>query len=158
MSLNNGLGDVVEADIPVHDYSFEGLCAIRHANGNDYWILINQDTTGIGVYSVTSQGITLSSVYETDTPLTGTIKASPISGNPEPLFYAVYSKVVTSSGLLLDFDLTTGVLSNPEQLPAAGSEAVEFSHNSQYLYATSSGFGTGTQQLVRYNLASAIEQ
>jgi gliding motility-associated-like protein len=158
MSLNNGLGDVVEADIPVHDYSFEGLCAIRHANESDYWILINQDTTGIGVYSVTSEGVTLSSVFETDTPQTGTIKASPISGNPEPLFYAVYSKVVTSSGLLLDFDLTTGVLSNPEQLPAAGSEAVEFSHNSQYLYATSSGLGTGTQQLVRYNLASAIEQ
>jgi gliding motility-associated-like protein len=158
MSLNNGLGDVVEADVPVHDYSYEGLCAIRHANGTDYWILINQDTTGIGVYSVTSEGVVLSSVFETDPPQTGIIKASPISGNPEPLFYAVYSKVVTSSGLLLDFDLTTGVLSDPEQLPAAGSEAVEFSHNSQYLYATSSDFGTDTQQLVRYNLASAIEQ
>jgi gliding motility-associated-like protein len=158
MTLNNGLGDVVEADIPVHDYSFEGLCAIRHANESDYWILINQDTTGIGVYSVTSEGVALSSVFETDTPLTGTIKASPISGNSEPLFYAAYSKVVTSGGLLFDFDLSTGVLSDPEQLPAVGSEAVEFSHNSQYLYATSSGLGTGTQQLVRYNLASAIEQ
>ena len=158
MTLNNGLGDVVEADIPVHDYSFEGLCAIRHANESDYWILINQDTTGIGVYSVTSEGVALSYVFETDTPLTGTIKASPISGNSEPLFYAAYSKVVTSSGLLFDFDLSTGVLSDPEQLPAVGSEAVEFSHNSQYLYATSSGLGTGTQQLVRYNLASAIEQ
>ena len=158
MTLNNGLGDVVEADIPVHDYSFEGLCAIRHENESDYWILINQDTTGIGVYSVTSEGVALSSVFETDTPLTGTIKASPISGNPDALFFAGYSKVVTSGGLLLDFDLTTGVLSDPEQLPAVGSEAVEFSHNSQYLYATSSGLGTGTQQLVRYNLASALEQ
>ena len=158
MTLNNGLGDVVQADVPVHDYSFEGLCAIRHANESDYWILINQDTTGIGVYSITSEGVALSSVFETDTPLTGTIKASPIAGNPEPLFFAAYSKVVTSGGLLLDFDLTTGVLSDPEQLPAVGSEAVEFSHNAQYLYATSSGLGTGTQQLVRYNLASAIEQ
>ena len=158
MTLNNGLGDVVEADIPVHDYSFEGLCAIRHENESDYWILINQDTTGIGVYSVTSEGVALSSVFETDTPLTGTIKASPISGNPDALFFAGYSKVVNSGGLLFDFDLTTGVLSDPEQLPAVGSEAVEFSHNSQYLYATSSGLGTGTQQLVRYNLASALEQ
>ena len=158
MTLNNGLGDVVEADIPVHDYSFEGLCAIRHANESDYWILINQDTTGIGVYSVTSEGVALSSVFETDTPLTGTIKASPISGNPEPLFFAAYSKVVTSGGLLLDFDLSTGVLSDPEQLPAVGSEAVEFSHNSQYLYATSSGLGTGTQQLVRYDLSAAYSQ
>jgi gliding motility-associated-like protein len=158
MSLNNGLGEVVEADVPVYDYSLEGLCAIRHANGTDYWILINQGTIGIGVYSVTSEGVTLSSVFETATALTGTIKASPIAGNPEPLLYAVYSKVVTSSGLLLDFDLSTGVLSNPEQLPAVGSEAVEFSHNSIYLYATSSGLGTGTQQLVRYNLTTAFEQ
>jgi len=158
MTLNNGLGGVVEADVPVYDYSQEGLCAIRHANGTDYWILINQGTAGIGVYSVTSAGVALSSVFETASPLTGSIKASPISGNPEPLFFAVYSKVVTSSGLLLDFDLTTGVLSNPEQLPAVGSEAIEFSHNSQYLYATSTGLGTGTQQLVRYNLVSAFEQ
>ncbi len=157
MTLNNGLGDVVEADIPVHDYSFEGLCAIRHENDTDYWILINQDTTGIGVYSVTSEGVALSSVFETDTPLTGTIKASPIAGNPSAVFFDVYSKVATSGGLLFDFDLTTGVLSDPEQLPFVGSEAFEFSHSSQYLYATSTGLGTGTQQLVRYNLASAYE-
>jgi gliding motility-associated-like protein len=158
MTLNNGLGGVVEADVQVYDYSQEGLCAIRHANGTDYWILINQGTEGIGVYSVTSAGVTLSSVFETATPLTGTIKASPISGNPEPLVLAVYSKVVTSGGLLLGFDLNTGVLHDPELLPFVGSEAFEFSHNSQYLYATSTGLGTGTQQLVRYNLVTAFEQ
>ena len=47
MTLNNGLGGVVEADVQVYDYSQEGLCAIRHANGTDYWILINQGTEGI---------------------------------------------------------------------------------------------------------------
>ena len=158
MTLNNGLGGVVEADVQVYDYSQEGLCAIRHANGTDYWILINQGTEGIGVYSVTSAGVTLSSVFETATPLTGTIKASPISGNPEPLVLAVYSKVVTSGGLLLGFDLNTGVLQDPELLPFVGSEAFEFSHSGQYIYATSTGLGTGAQQLVRYNLESAFEQ
>ncbi|MFY7971818.1 MAG: gliding motility-associated C-terminal domain-containing protein [Flavobacteriales bacterium] len=155
MSLNNGLGEVVEADVPLYDYSFEGLCAIRHANGTDYWILINQGTVGIGVYSVTSEGVTLSSVFETDTPQTGIIKASPIAGNP---LFPCCSKVAISSGQLLEFDLNTGILSDPEQLPFIGSEAFEFSHNSQYLYATSTGLGTGTQQLVRYNLVSAFEQ
>ncbi len=155
MNANSGLGEVVEADVPVHDYSLEGLCAIRHANGTDYWILINQDTTGIGIYSVTSDGVTLSSVFETDTPQSGIIKASPIAGNP---LFPCCSKVVISSGLLLDFDLNTGTLSDPEQLPFLGSEAFEFSHNSQYLYATSTGLGTGTQQMVRYNLVNAFEQ
>ena len=158
MNANSGLGEVVEADVPVHDYSMEGLCAIRHANGTDYWILINQDTTGIGIYSVTSEGVALSSVFETDTPQSGVIKASPISGYSEPLFLSFYSKVVISSGLILDFNLETGTLSEPEQLPFVGSEAFEFSHSGQYLYATSSGLGTGTQQLVRYNMATAFEQ
>ena len=58
----------------------------------------------------------------------------------------------------MDFDLNTGTLSDPEQLPFIGSEAFEFSHNSQYLYATSTGLATGTQQLVRYNLVTAFEQ
>jgi len=154
MTLNNGLGAVVEADIPVHDYSFEGLCAIRHANGSDYWILINQDETGIGVYSVTSQGITLSSVYETAIPQSGTIKASPIAANP---LFPCCSKVVTSSGLLFDFDLNTGVLSNLEQLPVSGTGAFEFSHNSQYLFGTATSLATGAQQLIRYNLSTAFE-
>lgn len=151
MSLNDGLGDVVEADVPVHDFSMEGLCAIRHANGTDYWILINQDTTGIGVYSVTSQGVAIASIYETEIPQSGFIKASPIAANP---LFPCCSKVVTSSGLLLEFDLNTGVLSDPEQLPTIGSEAAEFSHNSNYLYATL----TSSQQLVRYNLITAFEQ
>jgi len=155
LSLNNGLGEVVEADVPLYDYSFEGLCAIRHANGTDYWILINQGEVGIGVYSVTSEGVTLSSVFETDTPQSGIIKASPIAGNP---LFPCCSKVAISSGQLLDFNLSTGILSDPEQLPFIGSEAFEFSHNSQYLYATSTGLATGTQQLVRYNLVSAFEQ
>jgi len=33
MSLNGGLGDVVEADVQVYDHSYEGICAIRHSNG-----------------------------------------------------------------------------------------------------------------------------
>ena len=155
MSLNDGLGEVVEADVPVYDYSFEGLCAIRHANETDYWILINQGDIGIGVYSVTSEGVALSSVFETDTPQIGIIKASPIAGNP---LFPCCSKIAISSGQLLEFDLNTGVLSDPEQLPFVGYEAFEFSHNSQYLYATSTGLGTGTQQLVRYNLVGAFEQ
>ncbi len=154
MTLNDGLGGVVEADVPVHDYAMEGLCAIRHANGSDYWILINQDTTGIGVYSVTSQGVALSSVFETDTPSLGVIKASPIAANP---LFPCCSKVVTSSGLLFEFDLNTGLLYDPEQLPAVGWEAMEFSHNSAYLYSTLTDGGNGTQQLVRYNLSTAFE-
>ena len=152
MSLNGGLGGVAQADQLVYDHSFEGLCAIRHANGQDYWILINQDTTGIGVYSVTPAGVALTSVYPQ--PTFGIIKASPTSdlaGAP------CCNRVVTATGYLFDFDINTGVLSNPVSLDTLGSEAYEFSPNSFYLYATKTNPLTGGQQLVRYDLLSASQ-
>jgi gliding motility-associated-like protein len=152
MSLNNGLGDVIEADVPVYDYSYEGLCAIRHANETDYWILINQDTTGIGVYSVTSQGVDLSSVYELENAGFGTIKASP---SPPDISIPCCDKVY-AGGSLFNFDRFTGALSNPEVLHAQGGEAVEFSTNSYYLFSSLTNGATGQQQLVRYNLVQSF--
>ena len=104
MTLNGGLGDVVEADVPLYDYSFEGLCAIRHANETDYWILINQDTTGIGVYSVTQNGVQLAGVYPTPISNSGSI----IKSSPFPFVQGqtCCNKVMTQAGLF-DFDLTT---------------------------------------------------
>ena len=56
MRLNAGLGAVVLSNVQVHSPSVEGLCAIKHANGQDYWVIINQDSIGLGVYSVTQTG------------------------------------------------------------------------------------------------------
>lgn len=153
MSLNNGLGGVVEADVEIYDYSFEGICAIRHPNEEDYWILINQDSTGIGVYQVTSSGVELMSVYETEQSPSGQIKAAPTG----PFGVVSCFEKVYASGVLFDFDRTTGELSNPDALPGFGSEAVEFSSNGAYLYATLTNPGMASQQLVRYNLATACE-
>ncbi|MFM9008929.1 MAG: hypothetical protein ACKORE_10160, partial [Bacteroidota bacterium] len=73
ISLNNGLGGVTDADVQLYDYSLEGVCAIRHSNERDYWILANHDTTGIAVYSVTPAGVVLAAVYPCFTA--GPIKA-----------------------------------------------------------------------------------
>jgi gliding motility-associated-like protein len=69
MTLNNGLGGVVQADERVFAPSFEGLCAIRHQNGDDYWILAHRDTLGIGVYKVDGAGISLHSIVSLDVPV-----------------------------------------------------------------------------------------
>ena len=75
-SLNDGLGGVTETE-SVYAPSAEGLCAVKHTNGNDYWILINQDSSGIGIYSVTSAGVQLSSVFNIPEGTFYMIKASP---------------------------------------------------------------------------------
>jgi gliding motility-associated-like protein len=149
MTLNGGLGGVVEADVPVYDNSSEGLCAIRHVNETDYWILMNYDTTGIGVYRLTQEGLSLSAVYPYPNPA-GIIKATP---NRLDLFPCC-NRVRTYAGLF-DFDISTGVLSNQTDLSIIGETAFEFSPNGQYLYSASIDFASSIPQIVRYDLVEA---
>ena len=150
MSLNGGLGDVVEADVQVYDYSYEGICAIRHANATDYWILINQGTSGIGVYSVTQNGVQLAGVYPYPASYSGfsIIKSSPnLIGIGAPCC----NKVMTSAGLY-DFNLSTGVLNFESDLGAASPSYFEFSPNGSYLYASIFDPNTFVSNLVQYNV------
>jgi len=155
MTLNGGLGEVIEADVPVYDFSFEGICAIRHANETDYWILINQDTSGIGVYSVNQTGVQLAGVYPYPAFYNGysIIKSSPIpSGEGAPCC----NKVMTTAGLY-DFNLSTGVLSFESDLGETSPTYFEFSPNGSYLYATTTDQITSASQLVQYNVFAPIQ-
>ncbi|MFM7723599.1 MAG: gliding motility-associated C-terminal domain-containing protein, partial [Bacteroidota bacterium] len=148
------LGAVVEADVPVYDYSFEGICAVRHANGSDYWILINQDTSGIGVYSVTQNGVQLAGVYPAPTSTSGgIIKSSPFPFIPGQ---TCCNKVMTSAGLF-DFDLSTGQLNFETDFGGNVSSSFEFSPNGYYLYATSFDPVTFNSQLLQYNILLAAQ-
>jgi gliding motility-associated-like protein len=149
MTLNGGLGEVVEADVQVYDYSYEGICAIRHSNGTDYWILINQDISGIGVYSVTQSGVQLAGVYPAPISTSGSIiKSSP---SPGGIGAPCCNKVMTSAGLY-DFNLSTGVLNFESDLGASSPTYFEFSPNGSYLYATITNQITAASQLVQYNV------
>jgi gliding motility-associated-like protein len=152
MTLNGGLGDVIEADVPVYDYSYEGICAIRHSNETDYWILINQDTTGIGVYSVTQSGVQLAGVYPHPAFYNGfgisIIKSSPTLGG---IGAPCCNKVMTNAGLY-DFNLSTGVLSFETDLGATSPTYFEFSPNGSYLYASIFDSNTFVSNLVQYNV------
>lgn len=113
-SLNSGAGGVTETE-SVYSPSYEGLCAVKHANGDDYWILIHQDTSGIGIYSVTSSGVQLSSVFNIPEGTFYNIKASPDGSK----LFVFLSDFTNSNGMLLQFDPATGVISNPQVLPGA---------------------------------------
>jgi gliding motility-associated-like protein len=155
MSLNGGLGDVVEADVQVYDYSYEGICAIHHANGTDYWILINQDISGIGVYSVTQSGVQLAGVYPYPAFYSGSsiIKSSP---NPVGIGAPCCNKVMTSAGLY-DFNLSTGALTFESDLGAALPYYFEFSPNGSYLYASILDQTSSVFQLVQYNVFAPFQ-
>ncbi len=140
MNANGGLGAVVEVDQRVFTPSFEALCAIRHSNQNDYWILINQDTLGIGIYALTASGISLQSVYTDAGPNFGLIKASPDGA------------WLKFGATLANFNPSTGVISNPQVINNNSSSA-EFSPNSQYLYEIISA--QTAISVLQYDLSSA---
>ena len=143
-ALNNGLGGVTEVE-NVYAPSAEALCAVKHTNGADYWILINQDSSGIGIYSVTSAGVQLSSVFNIPEGTFYTIKASPDGTK----IFVLLDEFPAGAGVLLQFDPATGIMSNPQELNTyEGFFYFEFSPNSRYLY-----FANGST-IGRYDLNS----
>ena len=128
MRLNNGLGDVVLADQRVYAPSAEGLCAVRHANGRDFWIIVNQDSTGFGVYSLTPTGVAFSSVFPAQ------VSRSIIKASPDGAFVAA-ARAVPFQPNIFRFNNATGELSNPVALPLPNFVwSWEFSPNSRYFY------------------------
>src|SRR5699024_635227 len=80
----------------------------------------------------------------------GAIGAIKISPDGKKLACA---KLSFESGLeLFDFDTSTGEVSNAKKIHSLSSYGVEFSPNSQFLYATSKGFGSNVYQ---YNLTES---
>lgn len=142
-NANGGQGAVVDKQMMLHVPSYEGLCAVRHANGQDYWILITDANTGaLLVYLVSSAGIQLSGTYGS------AYTNAYIKGAPNGKFLAL--SLNNKSVGLLAFDNQNGVPQTPVLLPNTG-DYFEFSPNSRYLYAANNLTGTGVT-LLRYDL------
>jgi gliding motility-associated-like protein len=122
MSLNGGLGGVVNYKEAIFTPSVEGICAVRHTNGSDYWIIVNNGNIGWAVFGVSAGGISAPQFFNGVSG--GEIKASPDG------------KWVSMTRYLYQFDATTGKLNNPLWLdPFFGWR--EFSPNSKRLFINS---------------------
>ncbi|MBL0050703.1 MAG: hypothetical protein IPP29_03825 [Bacteroidetes bacterium] len=63
MTLNNGKGDVTNKNTPIFTNTTERLCAIRHANGVDYWILFHGwNSNEYKAYLLTAAGLNLTPI------------------------------------------------------------------------------------------------
>jgi hypothetical protein len=118
-------GDVVVKNVPLFTPSAEKLCAVRHANGCDIWVLghgFNRDSTAFRAYRVTPNGVDTNAVISrvgfphykgarfTSNPnfnAQGQMKFSP-DGSRIGL---VLSDTLVVE--ILDFDKATGIVSNP---------------------------------------------
>lgn len=147
MSLNSGMGDLSSKNnqlttaIPT-----EQVAATYHANGTDIWLVLHEYlTNNFLVFHVTPAGIpAFPQYYPVGTPhiicpsnmnARGQIKFSPdgsklaINGN------GAGNDVLTNLLTIYDFDIATGVVSNPLDLPySRGDFALSFSPDNTKLY------------------------
>ena len=144
MSLNNGLGAVVEKNQVIIDdiLNLGRVTATKHSNGRDWWILLRKyNSNKYYRLLVTPDEILNLGVQEIGEPFNNGVGQSVFS--PDGSKYVVYNgNYIWEGGLLniYDFDRCSGLLSDPIQaanIDSAYTLGAAISTNSRYLYLSS---------------------
>src|SRR5258706_2445031 len=161
MNWQAGMGDVtVNKNIPLYTPTTEKICAIKHCNNTDVWVISHHwGTNQFRAYLVTAAGINpvpvVSAVGTVQTGSnTNTIGYMKVSPDGNKIAVAVrYTSAGGQPGYveLADFNNATGAVSNAFVLGNAQyAYGVEFSPNSTLLYTNRS---QGTM-IYQYNLCA----
>ena len=142
MSLNNGLGTVlIKNDTIISDTLFNDLHAVRHANGEDWWV-ISSDGVGNTYYKILYTADGVAGVFEQPIGPPSDIAINGMSCfSPDGTMFVRYD--YTAQVLLFDFDRETGTLSNLRQMTADTAYtnrpgySIAFSPSSRFLYVGS---------------------
>lgn len=156
MTLNGGKGDIIsgQKNILLTKPACEKVLAVPHSNGKDIWLITYKAyTDSILSYLITSSGVSKSPVrsntgYSITGDLNKTLGYLKISHNFKKLASAHY---LESKVLLMDFNNSTGKVSNVLQWSVTSPDGVEFSPNDSLLYV--SGF-RGPAALYQYDISS----
>ncbi len=167
MKGDGGFGAVTVKNNFVADTVMEKLAAIRHCNKKDFWIVVRKwDTDAYYSYLLTSAGfsgspvishtgLTVNGVYNNSI---GTLKFSS-KGNKLAAVHSFFHDAVE----LMDFDNTTGIISNPvvfnpnttpRQLNFTGSYGAEFSPDGKLLYVSSNHSNLQPSLLFQFDITS----
>jgi len=138
MNLNGGVGEVISKNnvILTDTLEFGELCANRHANGRDWWLIFHKcNSDKFYKLLITPYGINI------DTQNIGSFRSNhggASAFSPDGAKFAHYN--VNTDVDIYDFDRCTGMLSNFVNVPVNDSAifgSVSFSPNSKVLYAAS---------------------
>jgi len=136
MNLNGGLGDVIsKQNFTGMKNPCNGMTAVKHANNTDIWVIAKKTVTdSLYAFLLTNSGLN-------PTPVTSSIGitncACNMKGSPDG---SKLSLALHQNGpVILDFDKSTGIASNPIIFPAISngwSFGIEFSQDSKKLYTS----------------------
>lgn len=154
LSLNNGKGDVTIKNVPLQTNLTEKLCAVKHANGVDYWVLYHgANNSNYYAYLVTNTGVSAAPLVSA-VGLSHTNEIGYMKSNRQGNKLACAIRYMDTYELC-DFDNATGVVSNPIPFPAIypHSYGVEFSLDGKYLYV-SRGLASG--EIRQFDISSGV--
>jgi len=137
---NNGLGKVINRNIEIiqDTLALGKISATKHANGRDWWILINkQNSNQFYTVLLTPEGAKSVIVQTIGQKIIGGVGQGFFSPNGQ--YYGVYNGIGYKEGsdiFIYKFDRCLGVLSEPSQFHFFAGDwgGLAFSPNSRYLY------------------------
>jgi hypothetical protein len=173
MTLNGGFGDVSNKNNILSTLNVtEQIAATYHSNGIDIWLISHEyGTNNFLAYLVTSAGISLTPVISGVGPAhiscisninaRGEIKVSPSGSKIACNANGVGNNNLSNFLTMFDFDIATGVVSNPVALPfSRGDFGLSFSPDNSKLYGTTWKAFNFTQNdynyLYQFDLSSGI--
>jgi hypothetical protein len=160
MTLDNGLGAVIQKNVPLCQPGTEKLTAVSHSNGRDVWLISHELNTNAFVsYLISDTGIdpvpvktSIGTIYSFDSGgIAGQLKVSP---DGKKIAAAKFGQ--DTSLELFDFDASTGKLSNRIALefPRPGCYGVEFSPDGKKVYTIAIG-GFDSSVLYQFELSGS---
>ncbi len=143
---DNGLGEVIiKNQVALSDTLGWGIAACKHANGRDWWIIVQKDYSDL-VFSllITPNGIdTIQSQHLLITPSLGSTRQLCFSpdGNKFVTNKTDGGVIVDNFVQVLDFDRCNGSFSNPHEIDVSNGGigwGLAFSSSNNYVYTCSS--------------------
>lgn len=144
MSRNNGLGGVLQKNIPLlADCSEKITAVVKDCSDQSIWLLTFASSNGSANIFDTYHAFEINTTGVVQQPVRSTFSGIAVTDPRGYLKISPDGKKLASanmkSGLFVyDFDALTGVVSNQEQIAVTGEAyapyGVEFSPNSQFLY------------------------
>ena len=144
MNLSGGLGSITSnKNIPLYSPSCEKLCAVRHCNNQDIWIISHDWNTNVfRCWSVTSLGVGVIQAWSIAGLVPsgatqgsyGQLKASPDGKKLAACYYGLVGGINKIE--IYDFNPSTGFVTNAQTISTElGIYGCEFSPNGKVLYA-----------------------
>jgi gliding motility-associated-like protein len=168
MTLNGGLGDVTSyKNILLNPQVCEKIAVAKNSNGTDLWLIVHVwNSSDFYAYKVSNTGIDPNPIITSvGVQVTGDINSAvgymKVSRMNNKIAIAHRMDIVE----ILDFDNTTGQLSNPIQLSNFSEDIIygtgspyglEFSPNGRFLYVSEEIYN-GTSHLYQYDLQTGLE-